>query len=190
VFRDTSDIDFGCENRSGLIGTHPRRLGSGFALTHIYGRRNRSGRRPDGQKQLAVDCSLPRGSPLTTAPRVVSDHVSCLAKTGTPACAPRAGRPRADPPEAGSWPPLGGAADAGGLGTPRSSGHSTWVPPDHIRPTKRSIREIGVFNPPDKHETCSRWSRHTRYLFTAATFWSLTVGLRFRGSDLKGDLPV
>jgi hypothetical protein len=60
-----------------------------------------------------------------------------------------AGRPRADPPEAGSWPPLGGAAEVGGLGTPRSSGHSTWVPPDHIRTTKRSIRGIGVFNPPD-----------------------------------------
>jgi hypothetical protein len=130
-----------------LIGTHLRRLGSGVALTHIYGRQSRSGRRPDGQKQLAVDCSLPGGSPLTTAPRVVSDHVSCLAKTGTLACAPRAGRPRADPPDAGSWPPQGGAADEGGLGTPRSSGHSTWVPSDHIRTTKGSIRGIGVFKP-------------------------------------------
>ena len=64
---------------------------------------------PERSKTISGRLLPTGGSPLTTSPRVVSDHLSCLAKTGTPASAPRAGRPRADRPEAGRSPPPMGA---------------------------------------------------------------------------------
>lgn len=46
---------------------------------------------PGRSKTISGGLPLTGGIPMTTAPRVVSDHVSCLAKSGTPTYAPRVG---------------------------------------------------------------------------------------------------